>query len=230
MLKFVFFLLAGLNALLLAANFGNVQAGPREPERLNKQLNADQIRLIPAATAQVAAATAQAAGAPAQAAAKPPNSAEVFGCTEIGNFALADARRFEEKVVALELGERQSRHNVEEEEISSYIVFIPALGSKQGLDQKTAELKQHGVSNYFVIGDNSPMRGAISLGVFKSEAGAQGLLASIVKQGVQGARVGPRYTSSKLVAFQFRQLDSATKARLDSIKTGFPDQAMRSCK
>lgn len=228
MLKFVFFLLAGLNALLLAANLGNFQAGPREPERLKKQLNADRIRLIPAAAAQ-AAATAQATAATAQAV-KPAKPAEVFGCTEIGNFALADARRFEAKVEDLELGGRQSRHNVEDEEISSYIVFIPAQGSKEGLDQKTAELKQHGVSNYFVIGDNSPMRGAISLGVFKSEAGAQGLLASIAKQGVQGARVGPRYTSSKLVAFQFRQLDSATKARLDSIKTGFPDQAMRSCK
>jgi hypothetical protein len=229
LLKFVFFLLAGLNALLLAANLGNLQAGPREPERLKKQLNAGQMRLIPAAAAQAAAATAQATVATAQAA-KPSKPAEVSACTEIGNFALADARRFEAKVEDLELGERQSRHNVEGEEISSYIVFIPAQGGKEGLDQKTAELKQHGVSNYFVIGDNSPMRGAISLGVFKSEAGAQGLLASIVKQGVQGARVGPRFTSSKLVAFQFRQLDSATKARLDSIKTGFPDQAMRSCK
>lgn len=220
MLKFVFFLLAGVNALLLAANLGNFQAGQREPERLKNQLNAGQIRLIPAATVQAGAAKA----------AQAPKPAQVYTCTEIGNFALASARRFEQKVEDLELGDRQSRHNLAEQEISSYIVFIPAQGSKEEFDKKTAELKQHGVSNYFVIGDNSPMRGAISLGVFKSEAGAQGLLATIIKQGVQGVRVSPRFTSSKLVAFQFRQLDSATKARLDAIKTGFPDQEMRNCK
>lgn len=220
MLKIVFSILLGVNAVLLAAYLSHAGADPREPGRLKDQLNADKIAFISAASAQAAVS----------ALAAPPKAPEVFPCTEIGNFALAEARRFEERVAELELGDRQARRNVAGQDVSSYIVYIPAPGSKDGIDKKVAELKQHGVSSYFVIADNSPLRGAISLGVFKAENGAQELLASLNKQGVRGAKASPRYAASKQVAFQFRELDGATKAQLDAIKADFTSQEMRSCK
>lgn len=220
MLKIVFSILLGVNAVLLAAYLSHAGADPREPARLKDQLNADKIAFLSAASAQ-AAASAEAA---------PPKAPEVIACTEVGNFPLSDARRFEERVAELELGDRQARRNVAGQEVSSYIVYIPAPGSKEGIDKKVAELKQHGVSSYFVIADNSPLRGAISLGVFKAETGAEDLLAGLNKQGVRGAKVSPRYAGSKQVAFQFRELDGATKARLDAIKADFASQEMRGCK
>lgn len=220
MLKIVFSILLGVNAVLLAAYLGQAGADPREPGRLKDQLNADKIAFISAASAQAAA------GAPTA----PQKAPELVACTEIGNFALPEARRFEGRVAELELGDRQARRNVAGQEVSSYIVYIPAPGSKEGIDKKVAELKQHGISSYFVIGDNSPMRGAISLGVFKAETGAQELLAGLNKQGLRGAKVSPRYANSKQVAFQFRELDGATKARLDAIKADFASQEMRGCK
>ena len=87
----------------------------------------------------------------------------------MGNFLLADGRRFEAQVAALDLGDRQSRRNVAGQEISSYMVYIPPQGSKEGADRKAGELKQLGVTNYFIMNESSPLRWGISLGVFKSE-------------------------------------------------------------
>lgn len=241
MLRVVFFLLLAVNAALFALGrgyFGNFQADAHEPARLRKQLNANRITLLPAAPAGAPAGAEAAvavapttAPAPAIAPPKPaPKAPELFACTEVGNFLLADARRFEARIAPLELGDRQSRYNVPGQEISSYIVYIPSLGSKEAADKKAGELKQLGVDSYFVMSDNTPMRWAISLGVFKLEAGAQNLLAALVKQGVHSAKVGPRYGSSKQLAFQFRNLDRATRGRLDQIKAAFPAQEMRTCK
>ena len=226
MLKFIFFCLLAANVLLLAFGqgyLGHFSGNEREPARMKNQLNADQMVLLsPASAIAKAAASVTTAAAVAPAA--------VLACTEVGNFSQADARRFETAAEALQLGDRQSRHNVAGQDISSYIVFIPSQGSKEASERKTAELKQLGVTNFFVIPDNTPMRGAISLGVFKTEAAAQTLLASLVKQGVHSARVGPRYSASKLLAYQFRDLDAASKGRLDDITATFTGLETRRCK
>jgi hypothetical protein len=229
MLKFVFWLLAGVNVLVLAIGqgyLGNFRSETREPGRLKNQLHADKLTLLTQEQATAPAPAPAAAPAPAPAEAAPQN----YACTEVGNFVLADARRFETQVGALDLGDRQSRRNVAGQEISSYMVYIPPQGSKEGADRKAGELKQLGVTNYFVMNESSPLRWGISLGVFKSESGAQSQLASLNKQGVHSARIGPRYSSSKQLAYQFRDLDAATRARLEKIKAQFPDQELRSCK
>ncbi|MEG1054007.1 MAG: SPOR domain-containing protein, partial [Janthinobacterium sp.] len=179
------------------------------------------------ATAPAAPPAAEEAEKPVAAMPAPPTT---YACTEVGNFLLADGRRFEAQVAALDLGDRQSRRNVAGQEISSYMVYIPPQGSKEGAERKAGELKQLGVTNYFIMGDGSPMRWGISLGVFKSESGAQSQLASLNKQGVHSARIGPRYSSSKQLAYQFRDLDAATRARLEKIKAQFPEQELRNCK
>lgn len=233
MLKFVFWLLAAINLLVLAIGqgyLGSFRTETREPARLKNQLHAEKITLLTQAqaTAPAEAATPAATPAPAPTSATP--APQVFACTEVGNFVLADARKFEARLEPLELGERQSRRNVAGQDISSYMVFIPPQGSKEGADRKAGELKQLGVTNYFIMGEGSPQRWGISLGVFKSETSAQSHLASLQKQGVHSARVAPRYSSSKQLAYQFRNLDAATRARLAAIAAQFEEQELRSCK
>lgn len=235
MLKFVFWLLAAINLLVLAIGqgyLGSFRTETREPARLKNQLHAEKITLLtqaqataPAEAATPAAALSAPVPVPAPAAAP-----QVFACTEVGNFVLADARKFEARLEPLELGERQSRRNVAGQDISSYMVFIPPQGSKEGADRKAGELKQLGVTNYFIMGEGSPQRWGISLGVFKSETSAQSHLASLQKQGVHSARVAPRYSSSKQLAYQFRNLDATTRARLAEITKQFDEQELRSCK
>ena len=232
MLKFVFWLLAGVNLLVLAIGqgyLGSFRTETREPARLKNQLQAGKFTLLTQeqATAPAAPPAAEEAEKPVAAVPAPPTT---YACTEAGNFLLADGRRFEAQVAALDLGDRQSRRNVAGQEVSSYMVYIPPQGSKEGAERKAGELKQLGVTNYFIMGDGSPMRWGISLGVFKSESGAQSQLASLNKQGVHSARIGPRYSSSKQLAYQFRDLDAATRTRLEKIKAQFPEQELRNCK
>lgn len=230
MLKFVFWLLAGVNLLVLAIGqgyLGSFRAETREPARLKNQLQAGKLTLLTQEQATAPAALPAAEGAAAAAA---PAAAPSYACTEVGNFLLADGRRFEAQVAALDLGDRQSRRNVAGQDISSYMVYIPPQGSKEGADRKAGELKQLGVTNYFIMNESSPLRWGISLGVFKSETSAQSQLAMLNKQGVHSARIAPRYSASKQFAYQFRDLDAATRARLEKIKAQFPEQELRSCK
>jgi hypothetical protein len=242
-LKFIFWSLLAANAGLYAYGqgyLGHFSGSEREPARLQNQLNADKLAIIPPAKAEAAlaalksqapetaAAVKDVAAEPAKAA--PEQAEEKIACVEIGNFLLADARRFEEKLAPLALGDHQARINLPGTEVSSYIVFIPPQGNKEGAEKKAAELRALGVTNYFIMSDSQTMRWAISLGVFKSEAGAQTLLASLQKQGVHSAKIAPRMSASKLLAFQFRGITADTKSRLDKIRAGFADKESRSCK
>jgi len=178
-LKLIFFLLLAANAALFAYGkgyLGSYSGNEHEPARLKNQQNADKLHIISAEQAN-AAVTAAAPPAPV-----PRNEPAATACLEVGNFLLADARRFEERVAPLELGDRQVRKNLPGQEISSYIVHIPPQASKEAADKKAAELRALGVTNYFIMNESSPLRWAISLGVFRSEAAAQSQLAALVKQ------------------------------------------------
>ncbi|HJV02303.1 MAG TPA: SPOR domain-containing protein [Burkholderiaceae bacterium] len=226
MLKFIFWSLLAVNGALFAYGqgyLGHFSGNEREPARLKNQLNADKLAVIPAEKATAAASSASAS---ASAKAGP----QALACVEVGNFLLAEARRFEKLLEPLDLGDRQSRHNLPGTEASSYIVFIPPQGSKEGANKKAAELRALGVTNYFVMADSQTMRWAISLGVFKTEGAAQNQLAALVKQGVHSARIEPRMSGGKLLAFQFRDIDTDIKARLDKLRDGFPNTETRACK
>lgn len=241
MLKFIFWTLLGLNAVLFAYGqglLGNFKASEREPARLKNQINTDKLRLQAPAGAVLAAvpvpvpvpapAVAVAAAVPAVAAAAPASA--LIACTRIGNFSSGEARRFERQIAPLALGERQSQEEVTVQEISSHMVMIPPLGSKEAADKKAAELKAQGVSNYFIMNDSSPTKWAISLGVFKSETAAQTLMAALKKQGVAGAKVAGRSTQVTKLVYRFRNIDAETRAKLAAVAAKFEDTEPRSCK
>lgn len=232
MLKFIFWSLLAINGALFAYGqgyLGHFSGNEREPARLRNQLNADKLAVIPAEKA-AAAASASASAASAAASASAKAGPQAVACVEVGNFVIAEARRFEKLLEPLDLGDRQSRHNLPGTEVSSYIVFIPPQGSKEAADKKAGELRALGVTNYFVMADSQTMRWAISLGVFKTEGAAQNQLAALVKQGVRSARIAPRMSGGKLLAFQFRDIDTDVKARLDELRGAFPNTETRGCK
>lgn len=228
MLKSLFWLLLTVNGGLFALQrgyLGGLIADGREPQRMANQLHPDKVQLLSAsAAAALAAPVPEPAAAPAPAAAAKP---VLIACTEIGNFEPLEAKRFEQQLAALALGDRQSRRNVKE--VASHMVYIPPLGDKEAADNKAGELKRIGVANYFIIQDNSNLRWGISLGVFKTEEAAKNHLANLNRQGVHSARIGARSITSSKMAFQLHDLDAAAKVRLDAIKAQFPAQDMRRC-
>ena len=220
MLKFIFWSLLCLNGVLLAYSqgvLGHFNGNEREPARIRNQLNTDKLRLVPTppASAPVAAA---------------PNAAELTACIEVGDFSVAEARRFEAKLAPLQLGERQARQNLAATEATSHIVFIPPQGGKEAAERKAGELKNLGVTDYFIVSDSSALKWGISLGVFKSEAAAQALLAGLVKQGVHSARLAARGSQPSKLAFQFRAIDAAARAAIGDLAGSVPALVTRSCK
>lgn len=229
MLKFIFWSLLCINVVLFAFNqgkLGHFKPSEREPARIANQLGTDKLQLLSAAVANAARPPVAAAPPPA-----PEDSATVLvACTEMGNLAERDARRFDQLIEPLELGERVAKNEVTVQEITSHMVMIPPLGSKEAADKKAAELQELGVSNYFIMNESSAAKWAISLGVFKSETAAQTLLAALNKQGVKGAKIVGRQSPSTRLAYRFRDIDVPTKAKLDAIAAKFDDLDTRSCK
>lgn len=226
MLKFIFWILLLANAALLALNLGAFDAwvpNGREPQRIKSQIHPEQLILLSAGEKPPAVAVAPVVPVVAE----PPPA--LIACTEIGNFPLLDAKRFEEQIAALALGQRQSRRNVSA--IASYMVYIPSQGDQASAQKKVAELRGRGVSNFFIMQDNAnpDLRWGISLGVFKTEAAAKKQLAALKLQGVHSARIGSRSVATSNVVFQLRDLEPADKAALEQIATDFPQQQLRRC-
>lgn len=218
MLRFFFWTLLFANALLLAFNagyLGNWSFDTHEPQRMKMEQDADRLQLLSAKAAIVLNE------APAE------KKEELIACLEVGNFAQTEALGFEEKLRQLSLGDRQSKASVAE--VASNMVYIPPLGSKEGADKKAAELRRIGITDFFIVQDQSDMRWGISLGVFKTEEAAKAHLANLSNKGVRSARIGPRSVSATKFSYQLRALTTEEKRRLDQIKTDFPAQEMHNC-
>jgi len=231
-LKFFFWALLCINGVLFAYGqgyLGTYKPTEHEPERIRNQLATDKLQLLTAAAAaRVATPETTTESTPASAPEAPAKSA-LLAC-EFGNFDAAEARRFESLVAPLKLGERQSQANVTVQEVSKHMVMIPPLASKDAADKKAAELKEQGVSNYFIMNEPGPTKWAISLGVFKSEAAAQTLLAALKKQGVAGAKIVARTSATSRVVFRFKEVDAEIKSKLDAAAAKFDDLDLHSCK
>lgn len=230
MLKFIFWSLLCINAVLFAFSrgyLGNIKPSEREPARIARQLNTNQLQLLSAVAARPAVPPAAPPAAPEPAA----DSATVLlACTEMGNLDEREARRLDKLLEPLALGEKLVKKEVTVQEITSHMVMIPPLGSKDAADKKAAELKELGVTNYFIMNDSSAAKWAISLGVFKSETAAQTLLAALGKQGVKGAKIVGRPTSATRHAYRFTDIDAPTKAKIDAIAGKFDGLNTRACK
>ena len=239
MLRFVFWTLLFLNAALFAYGQGyfGTSAGEHEPERLKRQFNTAKMTMLSNEQAETMVRKTAAAGpapaAPASgagpAAPAPAPAAAAFACTEIGPFDAEDARRFETRLAALALGERQSRREVQAQDVTSWLVNIPPQGSKEAADRKAAELRSLGVSNFYIMNGDSPLRYAISLGMFKTENGARTLLADLNKQGVHSARITPRGPQATHYVYRLRDLDAAARKRVAGYAARFDGAELTSC-
>ena len=244
MLRFVFWSLLLLNAALFAyakGFLGNGKGTEEERARIKPQLEAARLTVLTNAQAEAAKAApaassaaadqasapatgAAAASAPAAAAANP------LACIDVGTFSAGEARRFESRLAKLDLGERQSREAVQAQDVTSYLVNIPPQGSKEAADRKASELRNLGVTNFFVMSGDSPMKYAISLGVFKTESGAQALLAQLNKQGVHTARITPRGPQATRYSYRFRDIEADTRERIVAVADAVSSAEAKACR
>ncbi len=232
MLKFFFCCLLLANGLLFAFHRGYIDPlipSGREPARVANQLNASKIKLLSPSIVAAAAVTP----APVSKPVPPPVAAiadrpqAVPACLEIGNFTAAEARQFEARLASTSLAGNMSRRDMRE--TASHMVFIAPANGKEGADKKTGELRNLGITDFYVIQDSSEQRWGISLGIFKSEEAARTHMATLAQKGITNARIVDYKVSSNRIAFQLRGLDANAKGSFDKIKAEFPRQESRNC-
>jgi hypothetical protein len=237
-LKFVFWALLGANGVLLAYGqglLGQPCDAAREPARLTNQLAPERMQqLTPTQARQVAASAApqpQAeVAAPLPEPAPAPVIRDLVACVQAGPFSTADARRFEARVARLGLTPRQSRIEIPYQEVTSRLVYLPPNGGREGAQRRVAELRERGVTNFFIMqNDTSPLRYAISLGVFKSDGAAQKLVADLQRQGVRGVRILPRGPQVTRAGYQYRQIDADERDRLTGIADNYNGVEVTRC-
>jgi len=243
-LKFVFWALLGANGVLLAYGqglLGQPGDGAREPARLKNQLAPERMQQLTPTQARQAAASAAPQPqaevatplpepAPAPAPVPVPVARDLVACVQAGPFSTADARRFEARVARLGLTPRQSRIEMPYQEVTSRLVYLPPNGGREGAQRRVAELRERGVTNFFIMqNDTSPLRYAISLGVFKSDGAAQKLVADLQRQGVRGVRILPRGPQVTRAGYQYRQIDAGERDRLTGIADNYNGVEVTRC-
>jgi cell division protein FtsN len=191
----------------------------------NAQADAAKATPAPASTPAAAAPAATAAATTAA-----PAPAKALACIDVGTFSAGEAKRFETRLASLELGERQSRQAVQAQDVTSYLVNIPPQTSKEAADRKAAELRGMGVTNFFIMSGDSPMKWAISLGVFKTESGAQTMLAQLNKQGVHSARITPRGPQTTRYTYHIRDIEDDARERIVSVADAVSSAEVANCR
>jgi hypothetical protein len=218
MLRFFLWILLIINGLLLALNFGlfgNWERVEREPTRLKAEKNADRLKVLAPNVAHDMIDIANKKAIPP------------IACLELGGINTADAKNVEEKLKLLVLGTRQTR--TEMAEVATNMVYLPSLGSKDAADKKAAQLKKLGLTEFYIVQDQSPLRWGISLGVFKTPEAAQTHLANLVKKGLKEARIAPRAVSAAKVVYRLLDITPEEKKSLDALKESFSSAEMHEC-
>lgn len=232
MIKIVCLVLFAVNLIFFAVHRGYVGhwIGPdSEPERVNKQIDADAIVIVgqPRSPASAGGAVPAVAGSTAQPAAAAQPSSGQMACIEFGPVADADLSQFESSLQSLNLGARLNTRTVFE--TAQYLVYLPSQGSFNAASRKAEELRQRGIRDFAILQEGGEFRFAISLGILSSEANAQKLVAELRERGVANVRVAPRQVSTARTMFRVAGVDAATKLKLEEIANQWPNISFGPC-
>ncbi len=181
-----------------------------DAQLIGLQMNADQVRIVPRRPAPAPAAVTASVRA---------------ACAEWVGFGTAELERAQAALERFALGARVRRAEVSV--TAGYWVFIPPLRSQPAMERKAAELRALGVDEYFPVLDQGRWRYAISLGVFRSEEGANRYLGQLRQKGVGSATVGEREQRVTQTAFLISEPTDEESAKLARLTNEFPGSEVR---
>jgi hypothetical protein len=188
------------------------------------QINPDRIKLLKAAGGALPESR-PAPAKPIPPKAPKPAPAVPAACLEWGIFAGPNVARAEGALAQLALSAGQVERVVTD--AGGYWVHVPPLKTKSDVDRKARELRDLGVTEFFVVQDAGQWRNAISLGIFRTEDAAQTFLAKLKQQGVRSAIAARRENFLKQVAFYVREPDEATVAWVTALQQEFPGSEVK---
>lgn len=151
----------------------------------------------------------------------------IAACLELGGLTADDAKRTAERIGTERLAAQIAVKPAPD--ATSWMVYLPALASRAEADKAAGELRAKGFDDFFVIQDNSALRNAISLGVFRSEEAARNRAAALAARGVRDARVVARTSAVPRSRIEIRDVHVEARARLDRLAREFPGSEWREC-
>lgn len=212
-LRTLFFLLILTNLLFFAwgqGYFGTVEEG-REPQRLSAQISPEKLHV---------------SEVPPQAAQLPP---PVEACRLISGLNVAEAQHVRAQVQSDEKLADLKVVVKPQETPSGFWVFIPPLPNKAAADKKMAELKKLGITDLYLMSEESPDKLAISLGMFSSEQAATEFLHGLTKRGVRQARIQPRSKPAERAQMEVRGPQELLIAHLQELLAGSINASVGEC-
>lgn len=206
-MRLAFWILLLGNLLLFLWGQGHFAAknAGREPERLQRQVDPDKLRIVPAGSAHAARAAAEVA--------RP-------ACKRIEWLAAAELAAVREAVAALpgwKAGQETPR-----KEASTHWVMIPELSSRALAERKKGELDKLGIKDGEIVEDAAQGPYAVSLGVFRSQQLAEEFFQTLTKKGVRSARLVQRSQPPEKFAIELHAPSDELNRRLPEL---IPPQA-----
>lgn len=246
-MKALVFLLVLANVLFYAFSAGYFgHADNPDADRVAQQVAPEKMHLVSRGEAPAikaaeppAAAPAEAEAAPAPATApaapapvveaSPPAAAVEKICLRWEHLPPADAGKLSSKLAEKFPDFKLSKKTVAGDG-SGWWVYIPPLPGKEEAEKKAGELRQFGVTDYFIVQEAGPNRFAISLGVFSSEKGGQDRLAELKGKGVRSARLNVRPGKDSFVILDANGPAPEKKALLEAVSAVLPKTPSVDCK
>ena len=230
-MKLLFLLLLAANLALFAwqqGAFGTLPESGREPERVARQIEPERIRVLTPDQARELRDKAKASAAqPTSSNGAALDLSAGAACVEFGDFSDAQVARLRPRLDALALGERLQATEVEAP--GWFMVYVPPFKTRAEADRAAAQLREQGVKEFLVIGDNSPMRFGIALGSFRDQDLANKHLADLQKRGVKSARVADKPSSVPATRYVLRGVDASIGATLQSLQKEFGGARLAAC-
>ena len=181
--------------------------GDREPERMQRQVQPELIRILPASAASEAAPVA-------------------LACFEAGPFTDAEIGAAQSAAQnALPAG---SWVAVKTEQPGTWLVYMGRYANREALTKKEDELKRR-KAPYEEIGAPPALAPGLSLGRFEQRAAAVTALEQFVQQGVRTARVVELVPASNRHMVRVDKADPTLSAQLVALKADALGKGFAAC-
>lgn len=209
---------------------GSPRQPEREPERLAKQVNAEQVRLVPAPAASAALAAAAKAAAASEAAASASAAQAASGhCLEAGPIMAtgqAAAEKLLQDTVGLGSGQITA---LPSERKGSFLIYMGKYADEETLARKVEELKRLRIEPKPM--ENAPelQPGLVIGNRFDDKTAAEAELGRLSQRGLRTARVITLVPPVPLVTLRVPAATDAQRDKLSGLKLPNNGPAFGAC-
>ena len=150
-----------------------------------------------------------------------------LACVEWGNFNDAElgvAKRWsQEHLRGVTVDTRRADGK------TNWMVLIPPQPTAAAAQATASQLSKRGIKDFFVIQEPGQYQNAISLGVFRTEEAARRLVDALQGQGVRGAKVVTRNSSTTKTWLILHNLPTRDRQTIQDARNLFAKQTVRDC-